>query len=173
MKLGNLFSDNELPVFVGIKQGAFTSPIMYYNASFHVQIGLPINCISKWMDTSVFYCADNLLNPCRSIASLQRGFDNLSNRYLQIGLNMNGAKSHVLFFNLHSSYVHISVCLSDSKVAPTTALTSLGLPIGSSIKDTRKLLLRNTKRKLEMLMLAWLHYSLILNGKPFLEYIIV
>ena len=92
--------------------------------------------------------ADDLLNPCRSIASLQRIFHNLSDRYLQIGLSMNAAKSQVLFFNLHGSYVPDSVYLGNSEVVPTTVLTYLGLPTESSIKNTGNLLLRNAERKL-------------------------
>ena len=79
----------------------------------------------------MLYYADDLLNPCRSIASLRRSSDNLSHRYLQIGLSMNAAKSQVLSFNLHGSYVPDSVCLGDGEVAPTTVLTYLGIPIGS------------------------------------------
>ena len=70
---------------------------------------------------------DDLLNPCQSVASLQQNFDNLSDRYLQMGLSMNAAKSQVLFFNLNGSYVPDSVRLGDSEVAPTTVRTYLGL----------------------------------------------
>ena len=43
-----------------------------------------------------------------------------------------------------------SVCLGDSAVALTTVLTYLGLPIGSLIKNTRKLLLRDAECKLRI-----------------------
>ena len=42
LKLGNVFSDSELPVFVKVKQGSITPPIIYNNASLPAQIGLPI-----------------------------------------------------------------------------------------------------------------------------------
>jgi len=96
LKLGYVLSHSELPVFVRTKQGAIKSPIIYNNASLPAQIGLPIRCISKKMDTSVLCYADDLLNPCRSIASLHRSFDSLPDRYLQIGQSMNAAKSQVL-----------------------------------------------------------------------------
>jgi len=113
LKLGNVLSDNELPVFVGKKQGAITSPIIHNNTSLPAQIGLPISCISKGTDTSMLCYADDLLNPCRSIASLQPSFDNLSDRYLEIELSMNAAKFQVLFLNLQGSYVPDSVCLGE------------------------------------------------------------
>ena len=147
LKLETVVSNSEFPVFVGIKQGTITSPIIYNEASLPAQIGLPISCISKGADTLVLCYTDDPLNLCRSIASLQRIFHNLSDRYLEIGLSVNAAKSHVLFFSLHGSYVPDSVSLGDSEVAATTVVTYLGLPIGSSIKNTRKLLLWNAERK--------------------------
>ena len=89
LRLGNLLLDSEFSLFVRIKKGAITSPIIYNNASLPAQIGLPISCISKGIDTSVLCDVDKLLDPCQLILSLQRSFDNLSDKYLQIGQCMN------------------------------------------------------------------------------------
>ena len=99
------------------------------------------------MDTSELYYMDDLLNPCQSVASLQQNFDNLSDRYVQIGLSMNSAKSQVLFSNFHGSHVPNRVRLGHTEEVPTTVLTYLGIPIRSSIENTLKLLLGTTERK--------------------------
>ena len=67
LKLENVLLESELPVFVGIKQGAITSPIIHNNASHPVQIGLPISCISKGMDTTVLCCADDPIRADQSV----------------------------------------------------------------------------------------------------------
>ena len=78
---------------------------------------------------------------------------------------MKAAMSQVLFFDLQGSYVSDSVRLGDSEVAPTAVLTYLGLPTGSSIKNTRKLVLRNAERQHRIAYASVATPQLNLEGK--------
>ena len=65
-----------------------------------------------------------------------------------------------------------SVCLGDSEVAPTNLPKYLGLPIGSSIKNTWKLLLRNAEQKLKIAYASVVTSQLNLEWKA-LSWIII
>jgi hypothetical protein len=56
--------------------------------------------------------------------------------------------SLVLLFNFNRSETPVRVNLGDSDVVPLQELVYLGLPIGTSLKTTRKLLIDRTVRRI-------------------------
>ena len=52
----------DISVYIGIKQGAITSPMVYNNVTLPAQNSKPISCVVKATNASVLCYADDLLN---------------------------------------------------------------------------------------------------------------
>ena len=148
LKIGSLLLPSELRVNIGIKQGAITSPTIYNNATLRAQGDLSPCCILNGVSVSVLCYADDVLNLSRAVFSLEKSFREIAKNYNEIGLSLNAAKSQVLLFNFNRSETPDRVNLGDSDVVPLQELVYLGLPIGTSLKSTRKLLIARTERKI-------------------------
>ena len=97
---------------------------------------------------SVLCYADDVLNLRRAVFSLEKSSREIAKNYNEIYLSSNAAKSQVLLFNSNRFQTLDSVNLGDSDVLPLQELVYLGLPTGTSLKSTRKLLIARTERKI-------------------------
>ena len=70
----NLVTDGYIPIHIGVKQGAITSPLVYNNATLPVQCQLSSCCIYKGTDLSILCYADEVFNISRTISRLKKCF---------------------------------------------------------------------------------------------------
>ena len=101
----------DIPVYIFIKQGAITSPMVCNNATLPAQVSIPIMCVVKATNASVLCYEDDLLSLSRSVSSPEEGFNVISSEFRKIGLNLNAGKSQVLLFNCPSELCSASVNL--------------------------------------------------------------
>ena len=94
----NLLTD-DIPIHIGVKQGAVTSPTIYNNATLPAQCQLSSCCIYKGTDLSVLCYADDVVNISRTISGLEKCFLDICKNYSDIGLSLNAEKCDVLIFN--------------------------------------------------------------------------
>ena len=71
----------------------------------------------------------------------------------------------MLFFNCPDSLVPESVRLGFSDIVPKSELVYLGLPIGSSLRNTRKLLIKHAERKIRAAYASIVHSQVSLKRK--------
>ena len=127
----NLLTDGYIPIHIGVKQGAVTSPMVYNNATLPAQCQLSSCSIYK----NVFW------------------------RYVKIsdiGLPLNAEKCDVLIFNEIDTTKsdNISIDLNGTskakvtQVKPCVKLKYLGLPVGKNLKKTRLLMLESMETKI-------------------------
>ena len=105
--------------------------------------------IFRGLDLSLANYADDVLNLSRTYAGIEENIDILSYEYKQIGLRFNPEKSEVVVVGKstgRSSAENIRLGSHLSK--PSSSITYLGLPIGSSLKHTRTLLLEFLSERL-------------------------
>ena len=91
--------------------------------------------IFRGLDLSLANYADDMLNLSKTYAGIEENFDIFSYEYKQIGLRFNPGKREVVVVGMstgRSSAENIRLGLNLSK--PSTSITYLSLPIGSSLK---------------------------------------
>lgn len=137
----------DIPVKKGIRQGAVNSPDLFNNSVIEVQHEAPTTCILCGIDVSLIGYADDILNISRTLNGIKSCFSALKVEYARVGHTFNPSKTELLFFNYKVSTEDICVMLDDTEIKPVPSLTYLGVPIGTSLKATRVLIIADTLRK--------------------------
>jgi len=135
-----------LPVKKGVRQGAISSPTAFNNSIVKPQSKSLMTYILRGVDLSLIGYADDVLNLSRFLQGLEDNFTRLQQEYAQIGLQFNADKSEVLLFNSKSDAGR-SITLGVSTVGLAGGIVYLGLPIGRSILETRRLLLSHFQKR--------------------------
>ena len=146
---GYVLSRVRIRVWKGIRQGGVSSPPLYNNSVVEAQKKVITSFIFRSLDLSFANYADDVLNLSRTYAGIEENFDILSYEYKQIGLRFIPEKSEVALVGKstgRSSAENIRLGLHFSK--PSSSITYLGLPIGSSLKHTWSLLLEFLSERL-------------------------
>lgn len=139
---GTFPSKEMLSVKKGVRQGGKTSPSLFNNAIIEAQQVIKPSCFFRGINLSLLNFADDILHVSRSISLFQQNYDSLAAAYKQIGLSFNESKTELLFFNgsKNELSINLSVKIGDTLIKPCESLTYLGLPISSTLKDTRSAL---------------------------------
>lgn len=137
-----------VPVKKGARQGAVTSPDLFNNCVLDAQDQCPSSLILSSANLSLVCYADDILNLSRTLQRAIDIFEILEAEYLKVGLQFNSSKSEIVLFNWKTDFCVPTIALGSSSVQPVDHLIYLGLPIGSSIRHTRKLLLEQLKRRI-------------------------
>jgi hypothetical protein len=145
--LGNDLLTKEIPIHIGVKQGAITSPTIHNNATLPAQCQLSSCCIYKGIELSILCYADDVL---KTTSGLEKCFREISENYHEIGLSLNAAKCEVFIFSeLGVTRVDdASIDLNGIGVKPCDKLTYLDLSIGKNLKKTKQLMLENMESKI-------------------------
>ena len=136
-----------IPVRRGVRQGALTSPIVFNNCILDAQSQAVSSCILEGIDVSLIAYADDVFNPSRTVLAFEKNFSILSREYSKINLKFNAEKSEVVLFNWGPVPEGFNIDLNGVLVAPKLEMNYLGLPIGNSLKATKKLLIRHFQRR--------------------------
>ena len=105
--VSNLLTD-DIPIHIGSKQGAVTSPTVYNNATLPAQSQLCSCCIYKGTDLLILCYADNIFDISRTTSKLEKYFLEISKNYSDTGLSLNTGKFDVLIFNELDATIHRS-----------------------------------------------------------------
>ena len=136
-----------IPVRRGVRQGALTSPVAFNNCILNAQSSAVPSCILKGIDVSLIAYADDIFNPSRTVQSFERNFAILSKEYAKINLTFNREKSDVVLFNWVETRAGFTINLDGAPVSPKSQMKYLGLPIGDTLKATRRLLILHFQRR--------------------------
>ena len=98
------------------------------------------------VNLSLVYYADDILNLSRTLQSITESFGILGAEYQKVGLEFISFKSIIVVFNWKTDSSAPSITLGSGSVQPIEHLMNLGLPIASSIRHTRELLLEEIRR---------------------------
>ena len=136
-----------IPVLKGARQGAVSSPNFFNNYVLEAQDQCPCSLILASTNLSFVCYADDILNLSRTLPRISEIFAILQDEYLKVGLQFNLAKSEIVLFNWKSP-TPPSIALGSSTVQPADHIVYLGLPIGSSLRHTRSLLIEHLNRQI-------------------------
>ena len=156
----NMLVNLQYPILVkkGTRQGAITSPTLFNNSVLEAQAKCLPSCILGRIDMSLICYADDILNLSRTIQRIEQNFKILKDEYSKIGLSFNPEKSEVILFNWRNPSTSL-INMDGSLVKPSDHITYLGLPIGTSIGHTRRLLISHVERKISI------SYAVIVKSK--------
>jgi hypothetical protein len=139
-------NDMLILVFKGVCQGAISSPCPFNNSVINVEDASPTSCIHNFLDVSIISYADDIFNISHTPLKISQVFKVLQSVYLKLGLSFNPKPSEVVYFNRMNKPTNSSLDISSTKSVVHTYY--LGLPIGSTIKHTRNLLVDYLQRKI-------------------------
>ena len=137
-----------IPVLKGARQGAVSSPHLFNNYVLQAQDKCPTSCILSSIDTSLVCYADDVLNLSRTLQKASDIFKTLKTEYLKLGLSFNTEKTEIVLFNWQKTPHVPSLLFGENLVNTADHINYLGVPIGSSLRHTRLLLIKHLNRRI-------------------------
>ena len=136
-----------IPVLKGSRQGAVSSPHLFNNNVLQAQDKCSTSCILSSIDTSLVCYADDVLNLSRTLQKASDIFETLKTKYLKLGLSfINTEKTEIVIFNWQKKPHVPSLLFGENLVNTADHINYLGVPIGSSLRHTRLLLIKHLNR---------------------------
>ena len=133
-----------IPVLKGAHQGAVSSPHLFNNYVLQAQDKCPTSCILSSIDTSLVCYADDVLNLSRTLQKASDIFETLKTEYLKLGLSFKTEKTEIVLFNWQKTPHVPSLLFSENLVNTSDHINYLGVPIGSSLRHIRLLLINTS-----------------------------